>query len=58
MQDKTKDYYTVKEVAERLRVSPRTVTRAINAGKLRAIRPFGRAFLVPRDAFEELETLR
>jgi excisionase family DNA binding protein len=48
-----KDVLTIAEVAERLRVSPRTVCRQIASGALCAVR-IGRSVRVPRLAVEAL----
>lgn len=46
------DLLTVKDVAELLRVTPMTVYRAIEAGKLAHVR-FGRSIRISRDALED-----
>jgi len=51
--DHTAVAYTVREVAQMLRVSERTVSRAIASGKLRSIR-VGRAVRVPRESLSIL----
>src|SRR5689334_17830496 len=47
------EYMTVREVANRLRVSPITVRRYIKSGRLSAVR-VGHAVRVPADSFEKL----
>ena len=46
------DFYTVAEVAARMRVSKMTVYRLVHAGELPAAR-VGRSFRVPRRAVED-----
>jgi excisionase family DNA binding protein len=46
------EFYTVAEVAARLRVSKMTVYRLVHGGELPAAR-VGRSFRVPRRAVEE-----
>ena len=43
---------TLEEVAEKLRLNERTVTRLINDGKLRGIR-IGNRYRIPRIALDE-----
>jgi excisionase family DNA binding protein len=45
--------YSVKEAAEALRVSPRTIVREIKRGNLRAAR-VSRRVVIPADALAEL----
>jgi putative molybdopterin biosynthesis protein len=46
------NYLTPQEVAEALRLTPRTVHNLIERGELVAYR-FGRQYRIPREAFEE-----
>ena len=45
------EFYTVPEVAKRLRVSPMTVYRAVHNGELQAAR-IGRSIRIPRAAID------
>ena len=47
------EFYTVKEVADRLRVSAKTIYRLVERGELRAIR-LGDVYRIPREEFEAL----
>ncbi len=47
-------YYTLSEVADRLRVSERTVRRWVHAGRLGA-RRFGRQLRIPRESLESFD---
>jgi excisionase family DNA binding protein len=49
-------WYTIKEVAERLRVSHDTVTRLIARGELPAIRVSDRILRIPAPALHRFET--
>jgi excisionase family DNA binding protein len=49
-------YYTIKEAAERLRVSHDTVSRLINSGDLPAIRVSQRLYRIPAPALERYES--
>jgi len=54
-------YHTPREVAERLRVSPTTVMRAIHEGRLFAVRVSDRVYRIPVGAlvrFERGDALR
>ncbi len=48
------EYYTVDEVAKRLRVSRRTIQRMIEAGELRALRVRD-LYRIPRASLEQFE---
>jgi excisionase family DNA binding protein len=45
------DIYTVEEIAEKLRVSPRTVYRMVQRGEIRGLR-VGDLYRIPRESFE------
>lgn len=45
--------YTIKETAEILRVNRATISNLIKSGKLRALSPSERRYIVPADAIEE-----
>lgn len=45
--------YTVKETADLLRVNRQTISNLIKSGKLRALQPSERRYIVPADAIEE-----
>ncbi len=45
-------YYTIKEAAERLRVSHDTISRIISSGELPAIRVSQRLFRIPTPALD------
>lgn len=47
------EFYTVREVADRLRVSPKTIYRMAERGELRAIR-LGDVYRIPRESLEAL----
>lgn len=49
-------YYTIKEAAERLRVSHDTISRLINSGDLPAIRVSQRLYRIPTPAMERYES--
>lgn len=49
-------WYTINEVAERLRVSHDTVSRMIERGELPAIRVSARLVRIPAPALERLES--
>lgn len=44
-------YYTADEVAQELRVTPRTILRLIERGDLRAVR-VGKQYRIPRESLE------
>jgi len=46
------DFYTVKELAKRYKVTPQTIIKNINEGKLRAVR-VGGVWRIPSDAWDE-----
>jgi len=48
-------YHTPREVAERLRVSPTTVMRAIHEGRLFAVRVSDRVYRIPVGALVRFE---
>lgn len=48
-------YHTPREVAERLRVSPTTVMRAIHEGRLFAVRVSDRVYRIPVGALARFE---
>ncbi len=48
-------YYTIKEAAERLRVSHDTISRLIDKGELPAIRVSERLYRIPTPALERYE---
>jgi excisionase family DNA binding protein len=48
------EYYTLKEVAERFRKTPRTVRRWIDEGRLEGVKVRGR-ILIPKEALQSLE---
>lgn len=50
----TRATLTVKETAEYLRVSEKTVRRAIAAGRLPSLRPTARKLLIPKRALDRL----
>jgi len=43
------DFYTIKEAASQLRVTPRTVLRWCHAKKIGYFKPSAKVFLIPRD---------
>ncbi len=45
------EIYTVEEIAEKLRVSPRTVYRMVQRGEIRGLR-VGDLYRIPRESFE------
>ena len=47
------EFYTVQEVAERLRVSRKTIYRMVERGEIRAVR-LGDVYRIPRESFEAL----
>lgn len=49
-------YYTIKEAAERLRVSHDTISRLISSGELPAIRVSQRLYRIPTPALERYES--
>ena len=49
-------YYTIKEAAERLRVSHDTISRLISSGDLPAIRVSQRLYRIPIPALERYES--
>jgi excisionase family DNA binding protein len=49
-------YYTIKEAAERLRVSHDTISRLISSGDLPAIRVSQRLYRIPTPALERYES--
>jgi excisionase family DNA binding protein len=49
-------YYTIKEAAERLRVSHDTISRLIGNGELPAIRVSQRLYRIPTPALERYES--
>jgi len=49
-------YYTIKEAAERLRVSHDTISRLINSGDLAAVRVSQRLYRIPTPALERYES--
>jgi len=49
-------YYTIKEAAERLRVSHDTISRLITSGELPAIRVSQRLYRIPAPALERYES--
>jgi excisionase family DNA binding protein len=51
----TDRYYTIKEAAERLRVSHDTISRLISSGELPAIRVSQRLYRIPTPALERYE---
>lgn len=49
-------YYTIKEAAQRLRVSHDTISRLISSGDLPAIRVSQRLYRIPTPALERYES--
>ncbi len=49
-------YYTIKEAAERLRVSHDTISRLIRGGELPAIRVSERLYRIPAPALQRYES--
>jgi len=52
-----KNYYTVKEIADELRVHPNTVYRSIKSGRISAVKVGGGrfpSFRIPRDELQRL----
>ena len=47
------EFYTVQEVADRMRVSRKTIYRLVERGALRAVR-LGDVYRIPREALEAL----
>ena len=47
------EFYTVQEVADRMRVSRKTIYRLVERGELRAVR-LGDVYRIPREALEAL----
>lgn len=52
-----KEFYTVEEVAEKLRMSPRTVQLLCREGKIGASQP-GRRYLIPVESLDEYLKIR
>jgi len=46
------EYYTPKQIAEKLNVHPRTIRRWIREGRLRAIQPGPRTYRIAKEDFE------
>ncbi len=47
------EFYTVQEVADRMRVSRKTIYRMVERGDIQAVR-LGDVYRIPRGSFEEL----
>jgi excisionase family DNA binding protein len=48
----TQEFYTAKEISEKLKLNVMTIYRYINAGKLKAYK-IGKEFRVEKEEFEE-----
>ncbi len=55
--EKKPEFFSVAEVAERLKVSSKTIRRRIEAGRLKAIRDDGQWLIPPAEYFAYVESL-